>query len=75
MTTSSEPTITLGEAFDSVELPLGAAQSVLQWIGQMIGHDTEAGRAISAGGANLTAPETPPVRTASASTSSTSSKS
>lgn len=71
--TTSEPTISLGEAFDSVELPLGSAQLVIQWIGQQIGHDTEAGRLISQAGAALEAPSEPPVR--STSTSSTSTKS
>lgn len=67
--------ISLSDAFDNVMMPVGAAQSLLQWIGQQVGHDTEAGRALNEGGASLTAPDAPVSRsttTASGSTTKTS---
>ena len=71
--TTSDPTITLAEAFEAVELPLGAAQSLLQWMGQQIGHDTEAGRILSQAGAELTEPTPdPPVRSSTTTTSKSS---
>jgi hypothetical protein len=72
MTTSDE--ISLHDAFENVKMPIGAAQSLLQWMGQQVGHDTEAGRALNLGGATLAAEPDPPV-TRSTSTSGTSSTS
>jgi hypothetical protein len=63
--------ISLHDAFENVMMPVGAAQSLLQWLGQQVGHDTEAGRALNDGGASLTAPE-PPVTRSSTTASSTS---
>jgi hypothetical protein len=66
--TTSEPTITLAQAFENVELTTGAAQSLLQWMGQQVGHDTEAGRALNEGGQSLVA--APPTRTTTSGSSS-----
>lgn len=63
--------ISLHDAFENVTMPVGAAQSLLQWIGQQVGHDTEAGRALNEGGASLTAPDPPVTRSTNASGSTT----
>lgn len=70
MTQSDE--ISLGLAFQSVVVSQGAASTLLQWMAQQIGHDTEAGKALRDAGIAIGLGDITPARSSSSSSSSSS---